>query len=82
MLTQTLINSFYPITVSVSKYGGICNFIDNPCAQVCVLNKVKKINVKVFNLMSGVHEAKVLVQHKTCECKCRLNESVRSSKQK
>ena len=82
MLTQTPINSFYSFTVSFSKYGGIFNFIDDPYAQSCVLNKVKSMNVKVFNLMSVVDGRKVLVQHKTCECVCRLNKSLRSSKQK
>ena len=50
--------------------------VDNPYAQVCVPNKVKKINVKVFNLMSGVNGTRFLVQHQSCEWKCRLNESI------
>ena len=32
--------------------------------------------------MSQVNEARFLVQHKSCECKCGLNESVSNSKQK
>ena len=39
---------FYAFTVSVSKGGGNCNTIDDPCAQVCVPDKVKNMNVKVF----------------------------------
>ena len=31
--------------------------------------------------MSGVSETRVLVQHESCECKCRSNESVCNSKQ-
>ena len=72
----------YPFTVSVNKCDGSCNTIDDPCARVCVLNKVKKMNVKVFNLVSGVNETRFLVQHKSCECTCRLNESVCNLKQK
>ena len=39
-------------------------------AWVCVPNKVKNMNVKVFNLMSGAKETRFLLQHKSCECKC------------
>ena len=40
------------------------------------------MNLKVFNLMSQVNEERFLVQHKSYECKCGLNESVSNSKQK
>ena len=45
---------------------------------MCVPNKVKNMNVKVFNLMSGVNETIFLVQRESC--KCRLNENVHNSK--
>ena len=45
---------FYPFTVSVNKFGGSCNAIDNAYAQFCVQNKAKNMSVKVFNLMSRV----------------------------
>ena len=73
---------FYPFIVSVNKCGGSCNTIDEPYAQVCDPDKVKNVNVKVFNLMLRVNETKVLVQHELCKCKCQLNESVCNSKQK
>ena len=55
---------------------GCSNTINGPYAQVCVSNKVKSMNVKVFDLMSGLNETRFLVQHESCDCKCRLNESV------
>ena len=30
------------------------------------------MNAKDFDLISEVHETRSLVQHKPCECKCRL----------
>ena len=72
----------YPFTVSVNNCAEICNTIDDPYARVCVRNKVKNMNVKVFNLMSWVNETKPLVQHQSYEYKCRLNDSVCNSKQK
>ena len=40
------------------------------------------MNVKVFNLISVINETGFLVQHESCEWRCRLNESVYNSKQK
>ena len=40
------------------------------------------MNLKVFNLMSGVNERRFLVQHKSGKRKCKLNEGVFNSKQK
>ena len=45
---------FYSFTVSVNKFGGSCNAIDNAYAQFCVQNKAKNMSVEVFNLMSRV----------------------------
>ena len=38
-------------------------------ARVRVLDKLKNMNVKVFNLISVVNEIRLLVQHLSCECK-------------
>ena len=53
---------FYPFTVSVNNYGGTYNTIDVVYTRVCVPNKVKNMNVKVFNLMPGVNETIFLFQ--------------------
>ena len=63
---------FYPFTVSVNKYGEICNTIicitcNYPYAHVCVQNRVKNMNVKVFNLISWVNKARYIVEHESCK---------------
>ena len=73
---------FYRLTVNVNKCGGSSSTTDDPYARICVPNKVKNMHVNVFNLMSVVNETKFFVQHESCECICRLNESVCNSKQK
>ena len=50
--------------------------------RVNVPNKVKYMNVKVFNLMSEVNETKFLVEYEPCECRCRLNKTICKSRQK
>ena len=69
---------YYSFTVDVNNCVGSCSIIDDPYARMCVPNKVKNMNVKVFNLMSGVNETIFLVQRESC--KCRLNENVYNSK--
>ena len=63
------------------KRGRGCNTIDDSYARACIPDKVKNINVTIFNLISGVNETGFLVQHDSSECKFRLNESVCDSKQ-
>ena len=43
---------------------------------------MKNMNVKVFNLMSGVNETRFLAQNESCERKCGFNWCVCNSRQK
>ena len=52
---------FYPFTVGFNKCGGSCNTTDDLYTWVCVPNKVTNMNIKVFNLMSGINETRFLV---------------------
>ena len=49
---------FYQFLIGVNKCGGIFNTVDDLYARARVLNKVKNMNVKVFNLMSGLNKTK------------------------
>ena len=53
---------------------------ENPYAKLCVTDVIKKINIKVFNLMSGTNETRHLKWHETCKCKWRLDAGVCNSK--
>ena len=55
--------------------------MNDPYAKLCVPNVVKKINVKVFNLVSRTNEARYIKCYETCKCKCRLDASVYNNKQ-
>ena len=41
---------FFSFTVCVNQCGGSCNSIIDPYAWDGVLNKVRNMNVKIFNL--------------------------------
>ena len=76
--TLVNINSNQPLycldTVSVNKCGGSFNTIDDPRAWVCVPNKVRNMNVKVFYFMSGVNETRYLIQHESFGCRPTINQ--------
>ena len=49
---------FYPYSIKRNKCCGSCNNINDPYAEMCILDVVKNLNVKVFNLMSRTHETR------------------------
>ena len=73
---------FYPFSIKTSKCSGNCNNITYPYAKMCVLDVVKNLKVKVFNLMSRTNETRFIEWHKKCKCKCRLDAIVCNNKQR
>ena len=71
---------FYPYGIKINKCKGSCNTINEPYAKLCVSDAIKKISVKVFNLMSGTNETRHIEWHKTCKSKFRLDASVCNNK--
>ena len=72
---------FYPYSIKVNKCSGSWNNINNPYAKLHIPDVVKKINVKVFNLMSRINETRQILWHETCKCLYRLSVAVCNSKQ-
>ena len=68
--------SFYPYSILVNKCRDSYNDIINPYAKLCLPDVGKKINIKVFNLISTINELRHIEEHETCKCKCKLNASV------
>ena len=50
--------------------------------EICVLDVVKDLNVKVFNLLSRTNERRHIIWHETCKCICRLDAIVCNNKQR
>ena len=72
---------FFPFSIKTSKCSGSCNNINDPYANICVPDVIRKLNVKVFNLMSRTNETRHIKWHETRKCKCRLDASVFNNKQ-
>ena len=51
-------------------------------AKICVPNVVKKLNVKIFNLMSRTNETRYIDWHETCKCECKFGTNVCNNKQR
>ena len=49
---------FYPYSITINKCKGSCNIINDSHAKLCVPDISKKINVKVFNLISRTNETR------------------------
>ena len=73
---------FYPFSIKVNKCTGSWNNFNDPYAKLCAPDTIKNINVEVFNLMSFSNQTNHIEWHETCKCKCRLDESVWTNKQR
>ena len=51
---------FYPFSIIINKCSGNCNNIKSPYAKICVPDIIKKLDIKVFNLMSRTSETRFI----------------------
>ena len=51
---------FYPFNIKMNKYSDNCNNINDPYAKICILDIIKNLTAKVFNLMSRTNETKFI----------------------
>ena len=56
--------------ISLKKCTGSCNVLS---PKICVPKETKDINVKAFNMITSKDEAKALIEHISCDCKCKFN---------
>ena len=65
----------YTFSVKLDRYVEICNTNNELSKKACVPNKTKDLNFSVFNQNTGINGSKILMQHNSCECKCKLDET-------
>ena len=73
---------FFPFSIKTSKCSGSCNNINHPYAKMCVLDVVKNLNVKVFNLMSRPNETRHIRWPETCKCESKFGANICNNKQR
>ena len=64
---------YYPFAFKLDRCVGSCNSLNDLSKQVCIPKKTKKLNLSVFNMITGINESKTLANHVSCECKCRFD---------
>ena len=62
---------FILYSIEVNESSGSCSNINDPYAKLCVPDVVKKINVKLFNLVPRTNETRHIKLHESCKCKCK-----------
>ena len=60
-------------------HGNTLNDLYN---KACVRNKTEDLNLRVFNMITGINESKILTKHTSWECKCKFDGRKCNSNQK
>ena len=85
MTRRTLIDlnsielNYYPFLISLDKCNGGYNADDDLSKKIYVLCNAKNINLKVFHMITRINEAKTLVKHILCDCKCKSDSTAYNS---
>ena len=65
--------------INLDKCSGSCNAVDGLSTTIYGPSKTKDIDVKVFNMITGINEDKTLIKHISCDCKCKFNSTTCNS---
>ena len=64
-----------PFAVKLDRYVGSFNTFNDLSNEVCAPNKTEDLNVKVCNMITVIHESKILAKHISCKCKCKFKQN-------
>ena len=59
----------YAFIISMKSYKGSCNTVEDPFDRICVPNKMRYVNIKVFYFIKARNELKTLTKHISSECR-------------
>ena len=88
VVMSTLINlnlyelHYYPFIVSMNMCDGTCNDVEDPFDRKYVPNKIKYVNLKVFDMIKEITESKTPAKYISRECKYGFDGKKCSSRQK
>ena len=60
---------YYPFAVKLGRCVGSCNTFNNLYNKRCIPNKTEDLNLRVFNMITGINKSKTLTKHLSCKCK-------------
>ena len=53
---------YYLFSVKLDRFVSSCNTLNDLSYKVCVPNKAKKLNLSIFNMITGINELKTLTK--------------------
>ena len=59
----------------VLNYGS-CDVVDDLSMRICILSKTRQM---LKNMITRIYEAKTLIKHISCDCKCKFNSATCNS---
>ena len=71
--------NYYSFMISLDKFHGSCNVVDDLSTKICVPSKTKGIDFIIFKMIAKINEAKALVKHVLCDCKYKFNSTTSNS---
>ena len=74
--------NYYPFMISLDKCSESCYTVNDLSTKICVPNKTKYVNGNVFNIITRVNEAKMLLKLISCDYKCKFHITTCNSNQK
>ena len=73
---------YYLFIISLDRSDASCNTAEYPFGRICVPNKMKNVNLKLFNMIRAMNESKPFVKQTSWERRCVLDGRKCKSKQK
>ena len=73
---------YYLFAVNLDRCIGSCNTLNDLSNKACVPNKTEVLNLTIFNMVTGINEAKTLKKHIPCKFKSKFDRRKCNSNQK
>ena len=80
-MTQPTLINLHPNEYTHLRVGS-CNTLNDLSNELCVPNKLKDLNLIMFNMIKGINESKILIKHISCEWKRKFDGRKYNSNQK
>ena len=64
---------YYPFAVKLGRCVRSCNTLNDLSIKIYVPNETEDLNLKEFNMITGINELKTVTNHISCECKRRFD---------
>ena len=64
---------YYPFVVSLYRYNGSFNTLDDLSSWTCVPNKTEDVNGNGFNMITRTNQSKILRKCISCDCECKFD---------